>query len=598
MSEQEEIEPEENSKSGLYELLNLSQTASDTDIREAHRRLSRLFHPDKHGDSQETRQAAEHKFREIQHAYDVLSDPQQRAVYDTLGEAGLSLKMDVGQRNMTAEELRQFHLAQARQAQVETLDALVQAKGETSMTVDAKAMFGQRVVVETYMNALGMPMKRARPALLSERWQDVHMRGLTIRQSSSIPFSISRIWRLSEKEDYEDEYESGQPAKRIEHPSTLTLTSHATMAGKKAQFGVLAGLRHQLSPKTTIECSLPLLAPRKFKAKWIHQQTAELFYSCDLEAGSFMSPPSLALTSGRQMTSRSVLFSTLSTGNPWKLWNWGMPSTAASYVVGWTRNPVPSDPTGFTVQLITGLQVTGLAGDYNMTFEGPGIRCKAGGSITTGGLAVNLGASRKITEHARLGAVVTGNAQTLVVKLTFARLGQRFSLPLWIGEGFETQSMLYGVVLPVLGLVAFEFLHVIPARERNRKRRLAFRKERMRDQLAAKEQAAKEAVDLMREAVERKQDAARQAHGLVIVRAMYGSREHSVDVTIPLAAQMNENQLVLPDKVRKSGLIGFWDPDLGEKKRLTIEYLFGDKPHSVEIEDRQGVVLPMKSHLV
>ncbi|ORY78135.1 hypothetical protein BCR37DRAFT_350543 [Protomyces lactucae-debilis] len=555
----------QDSEPSLYELLNISNTATETDIREAHRRLSRLFHPDKHRGDVQQRQAAEHQFRQIQRAYDVLSDPQQRALYDTLGDAGLGIKMEVGQRNMTPEELRQFHLAQAKQAKVELLDQLVQAKSETSLTVDAKALFGQRVVVESYMNALGMPMKRARPA---------------------------------EREDYEDEAESGQLAKPVEHASALTITSHATMAGKKAQFGVLTGLRHQLSPKTTIECSLPLLAPRKFKAKWIHQQTAELFYSCDLEAASLLQPPSLALTTGRQMTSRGVLFSTLSSGSPWKLWDWGQTSSAASYVLGWTRNPIPSDPSGFTVQLITGLQVTGLAGDYSTHFDGPGIRCKAGGSLTTGGLAINVGASRKITEHARLGAVVTGNAQTLVVKLTFARLGQRFSLPLWIGEGFETDSMLYGVVLPVLGLVAFEFLHVMPQRERNRKRRLALRKTRMQDQLAAREQAASEAVALMREAIERKQDAARQAHGLVITDAQYGSKAHKVDVTIALAAQINDNQLVLPEKVRKSGLIGFWDPDLGEKKTLTVEYLFDDKLHRVEIDDRQGLVLPMKGHLI
>ncbi len=64
-----------------YAILGLEKTAGDQDIRRAFRRLAKEFHPDMHpGDA-----VAEKKFKEINEAYEVLSDRQKRARYDQLG---------------------------------------------------------------------------------------------------------------------------------------------------------------------------------------------------------------------------------------------------------------------------------------------------------------------------------------------------------------------------------------------------------------------------------------------------------------------------------------------------------------------------------
>jgi curved DNA-binding protein len=69
-----------------YEVLGVSKTTSDDDIKKAYRNLARQFHPDRNpGDKQ-----AETKFKEIQDAYDVLSDKTKRAQYDQFGFAGPS----------------------------------------------------------------------------------------------------------------------------------------------------------------------------------------------------------------------------------------------------------------------------------------------------------------------------------------------------------------------------------------------------------------------------------------------------------------------------------------------------------------------------
>jgi molecular chaperone DnaJ len=67
----------------LYGALGVSKGASAEEIKKAYRKLARQYHPDKNpGDA-----AAEERFKEVQHAYDVLSDTEKRKAYDQFGSA-------------------------------------------------------------------------------------------------------------------------------------------------------------------------------------------------------------------------------------------------------------------------------------------------------------------------------------------------------------------------------------------------------------------------------------------------------------------------------------------------------------------------------
>src|SRR5262245_42939904 len=67
-----------------YEVLGLAKGASEADIKKAYRKLARQYHPDRNpGDK-----SAEARFKEVQEAHDVLSDPTKRAQYDQFGFAG------------------------------------------------------------------------------------------------------------------------------------------------------------------------------------------------------------------------------------------------------------------------------------------------------------------------------------------------------------------------------------------------------------------------------------------------------------------------------------------------------------------------------
>ncbi|XP_010540890.1 PREDICTED: dnaJ homolog subfamily B member 13 isoform X2 [Tarenaya hassleriana] len=69
-----------------YKLLQVDRNAKDDDLKKAYRKLAMKWHPDKNPNN---KNEAEAKFKQISEAYEVLSDPQKRAIYDQYGEEGL-----------------------------------------------------------------------------------------------------------------------------------------------------------------------------------------------------------------------------------------------------------------------------------------------------------------------------------------------------------------------------------------------------------------------------------------------------------------------------------------------------------------------------
>ncbi|MEO1184776.1 MAG: DnaJ domain-containing protein, partial [Cyanobacteria bacterium J06636_27] len=68
-----------------YEILGVSRDTDKEDLKSAYRRLARKYHPDVNKEP-----GAEERFKEINRAYEVLSEPETRARYDRFGEQGVS----------------------------------------------------------------------------------------------------------------------------------------------------------------------------------------------------------------------------------------------------------------------------------------------------------------------------------------------------------------------------------------------------------------------------------------------------------------------------------------------------------------------------
>ncbi|MCP6759001.1 MAG: molecular chaperone DnaJ [Fischerella sp. CENA71] len=78
-----------------YEILGVSRDADKEEIKHAYRRLARKYHPDVNKEP-----GAEERFKEINRAYEILSEPETRARYDRFGEAGVSAGAGVGYQDV------------------------------------------------------------------------------------------------------------------------------------------------------------------------------------------------------------------------------------------------------------------------------------------------------------------------------------------------------------------------------------------------------------------------------------------------------------------------------------------------------------------
>lgn len=70
-----------------YSVLGVSSDSNEEEIRRAYKRLALRYHPDKNPDAD-----AEDKFKQIAQAYDVLTDPEKRTIYDQQGEKKLQIE--------------------------------------------------------------------------------------------------------------------------------------------------------------------------------------------------------------------------------------------------------------------------------------------------------------------------------------------------------------------------------------------------------------------------------------------------------------------------------------------------------------------------
>jgi len=76
-------------KRDYYEILGISKSADETEIKKAYRSLAKKYHPDMNPNDK----TAEKNFKEVNEAYEVLSNPDKKSRYDSYGHAGIDPNM-------------------------------------------------------------------------------------------------------------------------------------------------------------------------------------------------------------------------------------------------------------------------------------------------------------------------------------------------------------------------------------------------------------------------------------------------------------------------------------------------------------------------
>ena len=84
-------------KRDYYEVLGVDKGASEGDIKKAYRKAAMKYHPDKFANASDAeKKDAEEKFKEINEAYQILSDPQKKQQYDQFGHAAFEAGAGAG----------------------------------------------------------------------------------------------------------------------------------------------------------------------------------------------------------------------------------------------------------------------------------------------------------------------------------------------------------------------------------------------------------------------------------------------------------------------------------------------------------------------
>ncbi|KAJ0303566.1 hypothetical protein COL516b_006571 [Colletotrichum fioriniae] len=220
-----------------------------------------------------------------------------------------------------------------------------------------------------------------------------------------------------------------------------------------------------------------------------------------------------------------------------------------------------------------------------------------------------------VGRFSKLGLELGVSLHSLHLSLYWSRLSQRLSIPLLLSPraDYTPSVFFYAAAVPLLAFAARHFLSF--SSKPKRARGAHFGEVDLQAYVARKRAAADDIAVVLSGAVEARQRVERQRGGLVILSAKFGVRgegqagdgedegdgdgdpdcwaaEEVADVTVAVAALVEDGRLRIPAGVRKASLLGFWDPAPLRRKALHVRYLWRGRESTVEVAGRDELVLP------
>ncbi|KAJ8259493.1 hypothetical protein GJAV_G00169950 [Gymnothorax javanicus] len=502
-----------------------------------------LYHPDKHRDPELKRQA-EQLFNLVHQAYEVLSDPQSRAIYDIYGKRGLEVEgWDVVERKRTPAEIRE---------EFERLQ-----RGTISVGVDATDLFDR--YEEDYEDGAtgGFPQ--------------IEINRMHISQSIEAPLTTSDTAVLSGSLSTHNGNGGGS--------INLTLR-RVTSARGWGELELGAGDAHG-----------PLLGMKLFR-----NLTPRCFVTeqCGLQFSSRGVRPGVTTVLARHLDQNTMGY---------LQWRWGVQSAMNTSVV---RDTKTSHFT-LALQIGIPHSFLMMSYQYKFQDDDQ-TKIKGSVKSGFFGMVVEYGVERKISRHSVLGATVSiGVPQGVSLKIKLNRASQTYLFPIHLTDQLLPSAVFYATAGPLVLYLAIQRLIVIPYVRAQKEQELEKQQESSASEMARKKQEAETAVLLMQESVRRIIEAEESKMGLIILNAWYGKfvtdngrrNEGSkvIDVTVPLQCLVKDSKLILTE-TSKAGLPGFYDPCVGEEKGLKLLYQFRGVMHQVLSGDVEPLRIPKQSHRI
>ncbi|CDQ79193.1 unnamed protein product [Oncorhynchus mykiss] len=551
------LEDDEIDNNDYYSLLNVRREATQEELKGSYRRLCMLYHPDKHRDPELKRQA-EQLFNLVHQAYEVLSDPQLRAIYDIYGKRGLDVEgWEVVERKRTPVEIREEFERLQREREERRLQQRTNPKGMISVGVDATDLFDR--YEEDYEDVPG------------GGFPHVEINKMHISQSIEAPLTTTDTAVLSGSLSTHNGNGGGN----------INLALRRVTSAKgwgEVEFG--AGDSHG-----------PLLGMKIFR-----NLTARCFVTaqCGLQFSSRGVRPGCTTVLARHLDKNTMGY---------LQWRWGTQSSMNTSIVRDTKT------SHFTFAMQLGIPHSFMMMSYQYKFQDDE-QTKVKGSIKSGffGTVVEYGAERKISRHSVLGATVSvGVPQGVSLKIKLNRASQTYFFPIHLTDQLLPSAVFYATVGPLIFYLAIQRLIIRPYVRAQQEQDLEKHRESSASDIARKKQEAESAVLLMQESVRRIIETEESRMGLIILNAWFGkfvtdnSRRHErakvIDVSVPLQCLVKDSKLILTEAT-KTGLPGFYDPCVGEEKSLKVLYQFRGVMHQVLSPDGEALRIPKQSHRI
>ncbi|CAI8589149.1 unnamed protein product [Vicia faba] len=533
---------EEQDSRELYAVLNLSPEASDEEIRKAYRQWAQLYHPDKY-QSPNLKDAATENFQRVCEAYEILSDPNKRQVYDVYGMEGLKSGLELGPSLDKAEEIKAELDRLKRMREQEKRAARIQSSGTimSNMSLpqylDGDGLFKGMAMTSEIQSQLS---KRSVAVIGGNLAVDGHVGGGAanavlshqLSEASSIEFMASAGLRS---------LLGVQTSRHISSHSSAT--AGLTMSLKDGSLNLSNAWTRQLSDTTNGSIQLLLGSQSSVAVGW-QKKDERRTASGEVKFGTGSFETSVHYTHRFSSKSHGCIAGRIG-------------SSSIEMEVGGGRKLSK-------FSTVRWLYVVGIQG-VSWRFE-----------LYRGGqkLVVPILLTDCLNPVFATGAFVIPASFYLVLKKFFIK---PYYLKRNKQKALEKEGKSSAQVQE--GRAAAEKAQKLQQNVANRKRN---------------KQLEMEGLVIMK-----------ALYGSdTILNNLYSSNETSfestsgvIDVTTPLNFLVNDSgQLKLHEGVKKSGIMGFCDPCPGERKLLYVEYAYASNQHKVLVGDYEELLIPQGIH--
>ncbi|CAG8737470.1 10509_t:CDS:2, partial [Ambispora leptoticha] len=240
---------------------------------------------------------------------------------------------------------------------------------------------------------------------------------------------------------------------------------------------VVGTLRHEFSPKFWAEIGSSVASPRIVSIKGFYSIDPDSFVTITSQSYSISLPPMLSITGGRRIGLNTTGYLTYKTGS-WSLGPWGKDDTSlfrrrekSAVAIGINSG---RDKSGYSIELQTGIIQSHISASFNRKVaEGYNIRGSASIS-TVSGLTASIGGDHNVSTNSRVAmSMEFGIPSGVTLKIRFARLGQRITVPILLSQDFDFNLILWGSLIPTATVYVIDQLILKPRRKKKKAEKLA-----------------------------------------------------------------------------------------------------------------------------